>query len=73
MIERDWEFEKIKKYKENALRENIYNKENIKKYQCCPYCQDRNFIKYMSIFFELLKKGSYTSVNELRKTHIENY
>ena len=30
MIEIDWEFEKIKKYKENALRENIYNKENIK-------------------------------------------
>ena len=24
MIERDWEFEKIKKYKENVLRENIY-------------------------------------------------
>ncbi|NFB71772.1 transposase, partial [Clostridium butyricum] len=28
---------------------------------------------YMSIFFELLKNGSYTSVNQLRKTHIENY
>ncbi len=31
MIERDWEFEKIKKYKENSLRENIYNKGNVKK------------------------------------------
>ncbi|MDU1006996.1 MAG: transposase, partial [Clostridium butyricum] len=38
MIERDWKFEKIKKYKENALRENIYNKGNVKKYKECPYC-----------------------------------
>ncbi|MBC2429625.1 transposase, partial [Clostridium butyricum] len=46
MIERDWKFEKIKKYKENALRENIYNKENVKKYKECPYCGSKSFIKY---------------------------
>ncbi|MBC2429015.1 transposase, partial [Clostridium butyricum] len=46
MIERDWEFEKIKKYKENALRENIYNKGNVKKYKECPYCGSKSFIKY---------------------------
>ena len=46
MIERDWKFEKIKKYKENALRENIYNKGNVKKYKECPYCGSKSFIKY---------------------------
>ncbi|MEX0123467.1 transposase, partial [Clostridium butyricum] len=46
MIERDWEFEKIKKYKENALRENIYNKGNVKKYKECPYCGSKSFVKY---------------------------
>ncbi|RQN10590.1 transposase, partial [Clostridium butyricum] len=28
---------------------------------------------YMSIFFDLLKNGSYTSVEGLRTNHIEDY
>ena len=28
---------------------------------------------YMSIFFELLKNGSYTSVEVLRTNHVEDY
>ena len=33
---------------------------------------EKNF-DYMNIFFELLKKGFYTSVQEIRSTHLENY
>ncbi|WP_270547675.1 hypothetical protein [Clostridium butyricum] len=57
MIERDWEFEKIKKYKENALRENIYNKGNVKKYKECPYCGSKSFINEFSVINVKMKSA----------------
>lgn len=38
--------DKIEKYKERALRASIYDKKNVKKYQCCPYCGNTYFIKF---------------------------
>lgn len=46
MIEADYKFVRIKEYKERALKQQIYNIHNVKKYECCPYCGCTHFIKY---------------------------
>lgn len=46
MIEVDYYFNKIKELKERALKEQIYNPQNVKNYKCCPYCSCTHFIKH---------------------------
>lgn len=46
MIEADYKFKKINKYKEKALKQQIYSVHNVKKYECCPYCGCTHFIKH---------------------------
>ena len=46
MIEADYYFNKIKQFKERALKEQIYSPYNVKKYECCPYCGCTYFIKH---------------------------
>ena len=46
MFETDWTFEKVKKYKENALKKLIYSTDNIREYKRCPHCGCTHFIKY---------------------------
>ena len=46
MIERDFSFEKLKKYSKNILKKEIYSDENIKGFDCGPFCGHKHFIKY---------------------------
>lgn len=46
MIEYDYQLEKIEEYKDQAFKENIYSSKYIKKYNCCPHCGCKKFIKY---------------------------
>lgn len=47
MIKIDYKLmDKIEKYKERVLRASIYDKKNVKKYECCPYCGNKHFIKF---------------------------
>ena len=46
MINVDYELNEIKQYKEKLIKQDIYKTENIKMYECCPYCGFKEFIKY---------------------------
>ena len=46
MIKADYQLKEINEYKENVIKQDIYKTENIKMYECCPYCGYSYFIKY---------------------------
>lgn len=46
MVDNDYKFKKIEEYKGRVLKEKIYDSSNVKKYDCCPYCGCKYFIKY---------------------------
>lgn len=46
MIKVDYQLKGINEYKENVIKQDIYKTENIKMYECCPYCGYSYFIKY---------------------------
>ena len=49
MIEHDYKFEKVNNLKSASIQEfkqQIYSKDNINKFEKCPYCECRRFIKF---------------------------
>ena len=46
MLDYDYKLEKLDEFKKNIIRSSIYSSQNIKKYKCCPYCGNNQFIKH---------------------------
>lgn len=47
MIKQDYNFDKkVNQLKEGAFKSLIYRPQNVRQYQCCPFCGGKHFIKF---------------------------
>ena len=61
MFDFDYRLKKLKEYKNNLKKHNLYSSKNIKRYECCPYCGKNQFIKH----------GKYNGIQRYRCKNVK--